>query len=168
MEYAMIGIGSRGDEKNGTCRIDSQYKRNVSNALKEGIEAGVYFVSRATTVEEAKEEAQFVIKNLKNYDITWPVALDTTEAADGKETRASGLTSAERTACAKAFMEEIGAAGYTPVWYANDDWSVLKLNMGERTMICGMCRRIQRMRIRITIPCGSISRIWKSRESTRR
>lgn len=131
VEYAMIGIGFRGDEKNGTCRIDSQYKRNVSNALKEGIEAGVYFVSRATTVEEAKEEAQFVIKNLKSYDITWPVALDTTEAADGKETRASGLTSAERTACAKAFMEEIAAAGYTPVWYANDDWSVLKLNMGE-------------------------------------
>ena len=131
VEYAMIRIGARGDGANGRCQTDVNYKRNVKGALAEGIEAGVYFVSRATTVEEAKEEAQFVIKNMKDYEISWPVALDTVEHVGDKKTRASGISAEDRTACAKAFMEEIAAAGYTPVWYADSRWSVLKYNMGE-------------------------------------
>ncbi len=131
VEYAMIRIGARGDGANGRCQTDVNYKRNVKGALEEGIEAGVYFVSRATTVEEAKEEAQFVIKNMKDYEISWPVALDTVEHVGDKKTRASGISAEDRTACAKAFMEEIAAAGYTPVWYADSRWSVLKYNMGE-------------------------------------
>ncbi len=130
VEYAMIRLGVRGDEANGKCQVDANYVRNIKGAPAAGVEAGVYFTSRATTVEEAKEEAQFVLKNMKGYDITWPVALDTVEAI-GAETRASALSVEDRTACAKAFMDEIAAAGYTPVLYTDARWSMLKLDLEE-------------------------------------
>ncbi|MDD5900390.1 MAG: glycoside hydrolase family 25 protein, partial [Lachnospiraceae bacterium] len=130
VEYAMIRLGMRGDEPDGKCRVDANYGRNVKGALSAGVEVGVYFTSRATTVDEAKEEAQFVLKNMKEYDITWPVVLDTVENI-GEETRASAVSGKDRTACAKAFMDEIAVAGYTPVLYTDARWSVLKLDMGE-------------------------------------
>ncbi len=130
VEYAMIRLGVRGDEEKGKCQVDANYVKNVNDATDAGVEVGVYFTSRATTEEEAKEEAQFVLKNMKGYDITWPVALDTTEAV-GTKTRASGLSAEERTACAKAFMDEIAAAGYTPVLYTDARWSMLKLDLTQ-------------------------------------
>ena len=131
VEYAMLRIGIRGDGANGKCEVDANYDQNAKKASEAGIGVGVYFVSRATTVEEAKEEAQFVLKKMKGYDITWPVVLNTVEEAGAEATRASALTREERTACAKAFMEEIAAAGYTPAVYADARWSVLKLDMSE-------------------------------------
>ncbi len=131
VEYAMIRLGVHGDAAAGKNQLDSNYSRNVKNALNAGVEVGVSFTSRATTVEEAKEEAQFVLKNIKGYDITWPVAVNTVENIDGEETRASGLSTEARTACVKAFMDEIAAAGYTPVLYADARWSVLKLDLSS-------------------------------------
>ena len=40
------------------------------------IPAGVYFFTQATSVEEAKEEAQYVLDALEPYDVTYPVVLD--------------------------------------------------------------------------------------------
>ena len=131
VDYAMIRMGIRGDEAKGKCQVDANYTKNVRAAVKAGLEVGVYFTSRATTVEEAKEEAQFVIRNIKDYDVTWPVALDTVEAVDGEASRASNLSTGERTACVKAFMDEIAAAGYTPVVYTDARWSALKLDLAE-------------------------------------
>ncbi|MBQ9767821.1 MAG: glycoside hydrolase family 127 protein [Lachnospiraceae bacterium] len=131
VEYAMIRLGFRGMGTNGTCELDTYYKRNVQGALDAGIEVGVYFFSQATTVEEAKEEAQFMLKYIKDYDITWPVAYDTEEISSYEAARANSISREDRTACAKAFMDEIAAAGYTPMLYANTRWSVLKLDLGQ-------------------------------------
>lgn len=131
VKYAMIRLGFRGMGTKGTCELDSYYKRNVQGALDAGIEVGVYFFSQATTVEEAKEEAQFVLEHIKEYDVTWPVAYDTEEITSYDAARANAISREERTACAKAFLDEIAAAGYTPVLYANTRWSLLKLDLGQ-------------------------------------
>ena len=131
MEYAIIRLGFRGMGTQGTCELDPYFKQNVEGAKAAGIEVGVYFFTQATTVEEAKEEAKFVIDNLKGYDITWPVVFDTEEITSYKAARANKLSREVRTACTKAFLEEIEAAGYTPMLYANTRWSVLKLDMAE-------------------------------------
>jgi len=60
--------------------------------------------------------------------VTFPVVYDTEYTADG---RANVLSNTDRTACAKAFCDTILAAGYTPVIYANTNWSILNLNMEE-------------------------------------
>ena len=131
VEFAMIRLGFRGMGSKGTCELDPYFKQNVEGAKKAGIDVGVYFFTQATTVEEAKEEAKFVIDNLKGYDITWPVVYDTEAITSYKAARANELPREVRTACAKAFLEEIKAAGYTPMLYANTRWSVLKLDMAQ-------------------------------------
>lgn len=131
VEFAIIRLGFRGMGSKGTCELDPYFKQNVEGAKAAGLEVGVYFFTQATTVEEAKEEARFVIENLKGYDITWPVVFDTEEITSYKAARANKLSREVRTACTKAFLDEIKAAGYTPMLYANTRWSILKLDLAE-------------------------------------
>ncbi len=131
VEFAMIRLGFRGMGTNGTCELDPYFKKNIEDAKAAGLDVGVYFFTQATTVEEAKEEARFVIDSLKGYDITWPVVFDTEEITSYKAARANALSRETRTACAKAFLEEIKAAGYIPMLYANTRWSILRLDLAE-------------------------------------
>ena len=131
VEFAIIRLGFRGMGSQGTCELDPYFKQNMEGAKAAGIEVGVYFFTQAVTEEEAREEAQFVIDNLKGYDVTWPVVFDTEEITSYKAARANSLSRETRTACAKAFMDEIKAAGYTPMLYANTRWSILKLDMAK-------------------------------------
>lgn len=131
VEFAIIRLGFRGMGSQGTCELDPYFKQNIEGAKTAGIDVGVYFFTQATTVEEAKEEAKFVIDNLEGYDITWPVVFDTEEITSYKAARANALSKETRTACAKAFLEEIKAAGYTPVLYANTRWSILDLDLAQ-------------------------------------
>ena len=62
-----------------------------------GVLAGVYFFTQAISKDEALEEAQFVIDNLKDYDVPYPVVLDV-EAIASERGRANDLTKEERTA----------------------------------------------------------------------
>lgn len=131
VEFAIIRLGFRGMGTNGTCELDPYFKQNIEQAKKAGIDVGVYFFTQATTVEEAKEEARFVIDNLEGCDITWPVVFDTEEITSYAAARANKLSIETRTACAKAFLEEIEAAGYTPMLYANTRWSILNLDLAQ-------------------------------------
>ena len=44
---------------------DEYYAENITGAMDAGIETGVYFFAQAITVEEAIEEAEFVLELLK-------------------------------------------------------------------------------------------------------
>ncbi len=130
IEFAMIRVGNRGTGSTGKINLDPEFKNNVVNATEAGIKAGVYFFSQAITVDEAKEEAKFVINNIKNYNITFPVAFDTQYYTNA---RANNLSNELRTKIAKAFCEEIKKAGYTPVIYCSTDWSMLNLDLEALT-----------------------------------
>jgi GH25 family lysozyme M1 (1,4-beta-N-acetylmuramidase) len=80
--------------------------------------AGVYFFTQAVTVDEALEEAEFVISSISDYDVAYPVVLDI-EMVDSTKARANSLTKDERTEIAIAFCEAVRAAGYTPMIYGN-------------------------------------------------
>lgn len=95
---------------------DITFEYNVTQATALGIDVGVYHYLYAETVEDARKEAKFFIETIKPYKITYPVVLDIEEQyqADlGKE---------RVTAMCKAFLEEIEAAGYYPMIYANKAW----------------------------------------------
>lgn len=131
VEFAMIRLGFRGMGTNGTCELDPYFKQNMEGAKAAGIDVGVYFFTQATTVAEAKEEAKFVIDNLKGYDVTWPVVFDSEKITSYEKARANELPREVRTACAKAFLEDIKAAGYTPMLYASTNWTIMKLDMSQ-------------------------------------
>lgn len=104
---------------------DVTFEYNITEATAAGIDVGVYHYLYATTVEEARKEAKFFIETIKPYKITYPVILDVEEQyqADlGKE---------KITAICKAFLEEIEAAGYYAMIYANKAWLTNYLDMEQ-------------------------------------
>lgn len=127
VEFAMVRVGLRG-YSNGALHADAFYKENIRGAMDAGIETGVYFFAQAITVEEAIEEAEFVISLLDGYEIDGPVAYDW-EMHDASY-RVYGTTPEMATACAIAFCQRIAEAGYTPMIYAGNYVSYVKYDQG--------------------------------------
>ena len=117
IEFAIIRIGYRGYGKEGKLAEDKMAIQNLKGALESGLKVGVYFFSQAITVEEALEEADFVLKRIKNYDITMPVVYDWEYISE--EARTANMDPRTLTDCYLAFCEKIEAAGYTPMAYFN-------------------------------------------------
>lgn len=117
VEYAFVRLGIRGYTE-GEIMEDDTFTYNIRHALENDIAVGVYFFTQATSIEEAQEEAQFVLDALEPYDVTYPVVLDV-EAVTGTNARAGDLTREERTQYCIAFCDMIRQAGYTPMIYGN-------------------------------------------------
>lgn len=129
VDYAIVRLGYRG-YGTGAIRLDDRYEANMSGAISAGIPVGAYFYSQAITVEEAEEEAQFVLEKLADFDITYPVVFDM-EEVDDEDARTNALTQAERTDITIAFCEKIKAAGYTPMVYGNIRWMIMHLDLAR-------------------------------------
>lgn len=129
IDYAMIRLGYRG-YGNGTLVLDDTYKKNIKGATKNGLDVGVYFFTQAVNAKEAKEEAEFVLKNLKGYKVNYPVVIDTEMIESGKS-RGNALTPEERTETIKVFCDTIKEAGYTPMVYANLTWFITALDVSQ-------------------------------------
>ena len=128
VEFVMVRVGYRGTGQAGTLNQDEFYARNIDGAMAAGLETGVYFFAQAITVEEAIEEADFVIELLKGHEINGPVAYDW-EMHDSSY-RVYGTPPEMATACAIAFCERIKEAGYTPMIYAGQYVSYIKYDQG--------------------------------------
>ena len=75
VEFAIIRVAYRGYE-NGKLKVDTQAYNNMKNANAAGVPIGVYIFSQAVSAKEAKQEADFIVKNIKGYKIDLPVVLD--------------------------------------------------------------------------------------------
>lgn len=117
VEFAIIRLGLRGYES-GKLAIDDYYKENMRGANNAGVKAGVYFFTEAITVEEAIEEAEYVIEQLEDYDVPYPVVFDVELISNGKA-RADKLSKEDRTDITIAFCDRIREAGYVPMIYGN-------------------------------------------------
>lgn len=117
IDFAMVRVGYRADASREIC-ADTNAKYNMQEAQKNGIKVGAYFFSTATSAEEAKEEADWVADYISQYQITYPVAYDC-EGFDKPDSAQYGLTNAQRTDIAIAFLQEINNRGYTPMFYAS-------------------------------------------------
>lgn len=132
VEFAMIRLGYRGYTE-GTLQFDSRFAENIRGAAEAGLEVGVYFFSQAITPEEAEEEADFVLKALEGYEITYPVAFDWEPITPGKDARTDGLDGETLTQCAAAFCRRVEQAGYEPVVYLNQEMGYLLYDLSLLT-----------------------------------
>lgn len=107
IDFVIIRCG-RGDIDGTGPKEDNWFYRNIENANKYGIDAGVYFYSYAETVEQAEKEAEFMLEILKGYTITYPVVLDMEEDIGKKD----------MTELAEAFLEVTAEGGYYPMLYS--------------------------------------------------
>ena len=74
-KFAFIRVGYRG-YNDGALHADKMAKENLKAARKAGVPVGVYFFSQATTVEEAQEEARFVLEAVRFAKVELPLLID--------------------------------------------------------------------------------------------
>jgi len=117
IKFAFIRIGFRG-YGSGDIYLDSTFEANYKGATANGIKVGVYFFSQAINMEEAKQEAQFVLKALNGRALDLAVVYDM-EVIYGDEARTDNLTSQNWNAHAIAFCETVKHGGYRPMIYTN-------------------------------------------------
>lgn len=128
IEFAIIRCGYRG-ASGGSLVLDAMYEANIRGAIEAGIPVGVYFFTQATSEVEAIEEASMVISLIEDYDVDYPVFLDSESA--GGNGRADQLEAEERTRYHKAFLETIASAGYETGVYASKNWLNNRLDMTQ-------------------------------------
>jgi len=116
VEFAMIRVGYRA-KSTGEIFEDPTARYNMQEAQAAGIKLGAYFFSSALTLEEARAEAAFTREIIARYKITYPVAYNCEDFLS-PDSRQYGLDKETRTSLACAFLDEIAAAGYTPMFYA--------------------------------------------------
>lgn len=126
IEYAIIRCGYRG-ASSGSLVIDPNFTENIEGAIAADIPVGVYFFTQAVTESEAVEEASMVIHLIAEYDVDYPVFLDS-ESAGGKG-RADDLSVEQRTTVHNAFLQTIAAAGYETGVYGSRNWLEKQLDM---------------------------------------
>ena len=123
VDYAFIRSGYRGYGSTGKLCTDTKFKENIENALAAGVKVGVYYFTEAINTEEAIEEAQYCIEQIKDYDVTLPIVIDYEYPTDGKSPIGrmynAKLSKTAATNNCIAFCETIKEAGYTPMIYAN-------------------------------------------------
>lgn len=115
IEFAYIRVGYRGYET-GKIHKDSYFDYNIQQAKKNGLQVGVYFFSQAATVEEAREEAEFTLREIKDYAIDLPVCFDIEKAGEGNG-RVDQLSQETWTQNAVTFLHVIQNAGYQTMNY---------------------------------------------------
>lgn len=115
--FAIIRLGY-GSADGTSCGLDGYFEKNVTNALKAGIDIGCYFYSYATSVAAAKKEAAFVVSVLEKYKgvFTYPVAFD----LEDKTQQSLGKT--VLTDMVIAFGDAIEKAGFYCSLYSNLNW----------------------------------------------
>ena len=117
VDFVMLGTRYKGD-------TDPKFRENADNAVKAGVKLGAYIYSYATTPEEAAKEADFILKLVKDYPISYPIAFD----AENEKTLGA-LSKDQMTEIVHTFCKKISDAGYYPILYANDYWLQNKLDM---------------------------------------
>ena len=131
VEYAFLRTGYRSYGA-GLITPDTSFKQNIQGASNAGIGIGVYFYSQAINTTEATEEAQYVLDQIKGYNVNYPIVLDVEEILNDTF-RQQNLTTEELTTICITFCEKIKAAGYTPMIYSNLKYYVAKLNLEKLT-----------------------------------
>ena len=134
IDFVMIRVGYRGYGQAGNFAVDTKFKQNIEGAQKAGLKVGIYFVTQAINDTEAIEEANWVINQIKDYNIDMPVAIDVEYSGDEKHNgRADNLDKLTRTIIIQCFCQRIQNAGYIPIIYLNVDWAQNFVNMGLLT-----------------------------------
>ena len=73
--FVMIRVGSQ-QGIDGEYILDPYFKQNIENALANDLKVGVYFYSYANSKKEAIKQANWVLNQIKDYEITLPIAFD--------------------------------------------------------------------------------------------
>ena len=129
VEFAILRAAYRGYTA-GSLNKDSTFDYNAQQAAQNGLQVGAYIFSQAITVEEAVQEADFLLEILAGKPIDGPVVFDW-EVIGTKDARTYGLDTDTLCAAANAFCRRIEQAGYSPMIYFNSYAGYVKYDLSR-------------------------------------
>ena len=101
---------------------DNKFERNYTNAKAVGMPIGAYWYSYATSVADAKKEAQVCLSILKGKQFEYPIYYDLEDPS------MTGCGKSVLTQIATTFCETLESAGYYVGIYSNPNWLKNYLN----------------------------------------
>ena len=113
IDFAII---REGYGKKSPSQIDKKFKENIEGAKNAGVKVGVYHYSYAESTDDAVNEAEFCLENIRGYSLDYPVVFDVEDKEMLK------LNTRQRTDICKVFCTEIEKAGYYAMIYTNKNW----------------------------------------------
>ena len=75
VEFVFIKLGGQ-NGINGDYYLDPKFERNIEGFKNVGIPIGLYFYSHANSIENAKNDALWVVSKIKDKKIDLPIAFD--------------------------------------------------------------------------------------------
>ena len=130
VEFAFIRVGGRFAES-GEFYDDAEFQRNIEGAQAAGIKVGVYFYSTAISVEEAVQDAEFVLERIRPYSLECPVVFDWEILS--KTSRNANVSKEVLTAATRAFCERIEQEWYTAMIYMGLDTAYNRMDLSQLT-----------------------------------
>lgn len=115
VEFVILRVG-RTKGINGVSVIDDKFIQNITNANNVGIDVGLYYYSYANSTTKAREEAEWVIKQIKDYKVDLPIAFDWEEWSNFNK---YNLSFFNLTNVANEFIKTIENAGYKGMLYSS-------------------------------------------------
>ncbi|WMC92424.1 glycoside hydrolase family 25 protein [Kineothrix sp. MB12-C1] len=131
IDFVMLRLGARG-YGSGQIMLDEKFADNITKATEAGLDIGIYFFSQAITTDEAVEEANFIMQNLSNYKITYPVAFDM-EYVQNDTARIETLSREQKTSITKEFLDTVKNGGYKPMIYGTKEWLIKQIDLTKLT-----------------------------------
>lgn len=131
-DFAIIRAGYRGYSE-GKINGDKMFRENIKGANKAQIPVGLYFYSQAVNVQEAEEEAEYVLLRAAGYSVDLPIFIDFEYAFDadgmlGGRLFEADLSRDEAAEIINAFCDKINSAGYYAGVYASSSVLNDKIN----------------------------------------
>ncbi len=115
VEFLILRVGGT-KGRTGDYFLDSEFINNIENANKYGIPVGLYFYSYATSMEKAKENANFVLNQIKDYKVDLPIAFDWEEWSNYNK---YNLSFFNLTNMAEEFIKTVEKKGYKGMLYSS-------------------------------------------------
>ncbi len=109
-------IKAAGSYIDGEMYTDPKFLENIENALKNNLKVGVYFNSDANSVDLAKQEIDYILDLIKDYDIELGIAYDWENFTNFNTFNISLHTLNEM---ADVFLKEAQEKGYKPILYSS-------------------------------------------------
>lgn len=116
--FVMIRVGSQ-QGVGGEYILDPYFEENIKKALENDLKVGIYFYSYADSTKEAEKQADWVLKQIDNYDINLPIAFDWEcySFFNQMELSLFGLNQV-----AESFLEKVEKEGYDGMLYGSKNY----------------------------------------------
>jgi GH25 family lysozyme M1 (1,4-beta-N-acetylmuramidase) len=118
VEFVFIKLGGQ-NGIDGEYYLDPKFEKNIKGFQDVGIPVGLYFYSYANSVSKAKEDALWVIDQIKDYEISLPIAFDW---ENWSKFNSFHISFNNLTKAAGVFIDTLKNEGYDGMLYSSKNY----------------------------------------------